>query len=172
MSEGAYSNFRIREINPESSSERSLVASRMRQTLVEVLGEEKGAALYSMDWLLERVGWHLDVRQTTAKIFLVEDHHGEICAHAIARIERDGNSQSYGYFSTVFVDPTVRDRGIATRLILHVESWLREMSMPRVVYNTAENHSKLIGIFERQGYLITARQSTMAQLTKMLSQDR
>jgi hypothetical protein len=44
---GAQEN-RIREINPESKDEISLVAQRMRQTLVEVLGDEKAASLYSM----------------------------------------------------------------------------------------------------------------------------
>lgn len=168
MSKEASSQLRIREINPESSSEVSLVASRMRQTLVEVLGEEKGAALYSMDWLLERVRWHLDQEQTTAKIFLVEDQDGEILAHAIARIEHDDNSRAYGYFSTVFVDPKERDKGIATSLVLHIESWFRDMKMSKIVYNTAENHFKLIQLFERQGYQITARQSEMVQLTKKL----
>ena len=39
------------QINPHSTDEIELVAARMRQTLIEVLGEEEGTALSSMDWL-------------------------------------------------------------------------------------------------------------------------
>ena len=41
----------IRAIDPQSRAEVELVASRMRQTLVEVLGEEVGGNMYTMDWL-------------------------------------------------------------------------------------------------------------------------
>lgn len=54
------SDVKIREIDPILINEIELVATRMRQTLVEVLGPEKGTALYTMEWLLERVRWHLD----------------------------------------------------------------------------------------------------------------
>lgn len=101
-------NTRNREINSESHDEIALVASRMRQTLVEVLGEEKGTALYSMDWLLNRVRWHLDPNQTIGKIFLVEDNGTRILGQAIARIEYDENKAEFGYFSTVFVEPGSR----------------------------------------------------------------
>lgn len=158
----------IREIDPSSADEISLVASRMRQTLVEVLGEEKGTALYTMEWLLDRVRWHLDSKQTTAKIFLAEAGKGRVSAHAIARLERDAGGHSYGYFSTIFVAPEVRNQGVASSLIFHVESWLKSMRMPKIVYNTAENHFKLIRLFERHGFQITHRENEMVQLTKRL----
>ena len=47
--------FKIRQINPSSSSEIELVAKRMRDTLMEVAGAERGEAMYSMEWLIERV---------------------------------------------------------------------------------------------------------------------
>ena len=93
----------IREINPASVDEVALVASRMRHTLVEVLGEQRGTELYSMDWLVQRVRWHLNPEQTVAKVFLVERTDGWISAHAIARIEHNEHDKPYGYFSTVFV---------------------------------------------------------------------
>lgn len=144
------------------------MASRMRQTLVEVLGEEKGTQLYSMEWLLDRVRWHLDPSQTHAKIFFVETDKGENTAHAIARIETDKNGDKYGYFSTIFVEPNSRNQGLAKSLLLHVEAWFREMKMPKAIYNTAENHAKLIGLFESHGYEMTHRESEMVQLTKLL----
>ena len=158
----------IREINPASADEVALVASRMRQTLVEVLGEEKGTALYSMDWLVNRVRWHLDPEQTVAKVFLMERSDGWITAHAIARIEYDERCKPYGYFSTVFVEPGSRRQGVASALIRHVENWLRGVGMLTVIYNTAVGHQKLIRLFEQHGYRISHRTAEMVQLSKSL----
>ncbi len=160
--------IKIRELDPHRESEIYLVASRMRQTLSEVLGEEKGMALYTMDWLVNRVQWHLDARQTTAKIFLLENAGSEIVGHAIARIERGEDDEAYGYFSTVYIEPTSRNQKLASALLNHVEKWLRNMQMPKVIYNTAENHEKLIRLFGHHGYQITHRESEMVQLTKRL----
>ena len=134
-------DFRVREIDTDSTAEITLVASRMWETLIEVLGKQSGTALYSMDWLLDRVKWHLDSEQTTAKIFLAESPRLEIIDHAIVRIEKDDMENSYGYFSTIFIEPASRNRGIANTLLLHVEDWLKQMKSPKVIYNTAENHS-------------------------------
>lgn len=163
-------NFRIREINSNSVDEIKLVAGRMRQTLIEVLGEEKGTKLYSMDWLTERVLWHLDPKLTTAKIFLTEDIHGKILGHAISRIETDNSGNHFGYFSTIFVEQNSRGKGIADSLVLHVESWFKQMNMAKIIYNTAENHSKIIRLFGRHGFNITYRnpENEMVQLTKFL----
>jgi GNAT superfamily N-acetyltransferase len=160
--------MRIREINPTSENEIRLVAIRMRQTLVEVLGEERGTSLYSMEWLMDRVRWHLDPKLTAAKIFLTESEDEKITGHAIARIEHDADGEPYGYFSTIFVDTSYRNQGTATTLILHVQSWLETMKMPKIIYNTAENHSKLICLFERHGFHITNRQNEMVQLIKQI----
>lgn len=140
----------------------------MRQTLVEVLGEERGTALHTMDWLVDRVRWHLDAEQTNAKVFLMVSANGEIKGHAIARIEYEGDKKAFGYFSTLFVEPESRNKGLANALVAHVEVWLRNMGMSKIIYNTAENHSKLIRLFERHGFKITHQESEMVQLTKVL----
>ena len=156
----------IRQIDADSAAEIGLVAARMRQTLVEVLGEEEGTALYSMEWLLQRVRWHLDPTQTTAKIHVIEEMPGQIIGHAISRIEYDDDGHPYGYFSTIFVDRGSRKKGVASLLIRHVESWLKSMRMPKIVYNTAASHWTVIRLFERHGYRITNRDGEMVQLTK------
>ena len=145
----------IREIDPDSAVEIRLVAARMRQTLIEVLGEERAIALYSMDWLVERVRWHLDATGPAAKIYLTEGEQGEITGHAISRVEQDENGQPYGYFSTVFVDPSSRKQGIASLLIQRVESWLESRGMPKIVYNTGAHNAAVIRLFERHGFRIT-----------------
>lgn len=45
----------IRPIDPLSSSEIEWVATHMWLTLMEVLGDQQGGSMYTMDWLRERV---------------------------------------------------------------------------------------------------------------------
>ena len=130
--------------------------------MIEVLGVERGTSMYTMGWLVERVLWHLDPKNTNGRVFLTEDPSQQVTGHAIARIDPADPGEALGYFSTIFVDPSVRNQGVATSLLDHVERWFREMKMPKIVYNTAENHSKLIRLFERH------RESEMVQLTKTL----
>lgn len=158
----------IRELDPSSGREVELVAVRMRETLIEVLGEQRGSTFYTMDWLRDRVLWHLDARNAEAKIFLSEDGHGRITGQAIARVEK-GDHGSYGYFSTIYVEPAARKRGVATSLLQRIEAWLREKGMPRIVYNTAETNDRLIRLFGRHGYTVTHRNCDMVQLTKALA---
>lgn len=158
--------MKIREIDPQSEFEINLVAQRMRQTLVEVLGEEKGGSMYTMDWLTERVRWHLDPKNTEGRVFLSENQEGEIIGHAIARIDF---GSSFGYFSTIFVEPSSRRHGIARILMMHVEEWFSKKGMPKVVYNTAENHVATIDLFKSHGYKISHAESEMVQLAKVLS---
>jgi len=156
----------IREIDPQSETEIDLVASRMHQTLIDVLGEEKGGSMYTTEWLRQRVLWHLDSKNTQAKIFLTSNQNGGITGHAIARIERAEDGTKFGYFSTVFVEAKSRRQGIANALLLQVEQWFVENQMPKSVYNTAETNTKLIDLFKEHGYKITDAQSEMVQLTK------
>ena len=60
----------IRPINAANDAEIDWVAAGMRQTLIEVEGEVRGADLYSMDWLRARVRWHLDKNQSTAAVLV------------------------------------------------------------------------------------------------------
>lgn len=157
--------MRIRRIDPQSESEVGLVARRMRQTLVEVLGEEKGGSMYTMEWLIHRVWWHLDPENTNGRVFLQENQDGDIIGHAIARID---HGSSVGYFSTIFVEPSSRRLGLATGMMKHVENWFAENRVPKIIYNTADNHTALIGLFSSQGYKITHAESAMVQLAKIL----
>ncbi len=158
----------IRELNPQSPAEIELVATRMRQTLIEVVGEEKGGGMYTMEWLRDRVLWHLDSTKTTSKVLLAEDPHGHIAGHALARIEVADDKTDYGYFATVFVEPTYRRKGIATDFMAQIEKWFVSKNMPKIIYNTAETNGRLIRLFKRHGFVITLFHSEMVQLTKML----
>jgi GNAT superfamily N-acetyltransferase len=161
--------FRSRQLDRGAEAEIRWVASHMKQTLVEVLGQEKGSSLYTDDWLINRVRWHLDPNLTTAKVLIVEQGP-TLVAHAIARTESDSDSSVYGYFSTIFVLPEARHQGIASSLILEVEAWFKTLKMKKIVYHTAEDHSKVIRLFERHGFTVTHRENQMVQLTKLLAE--
>jgi GNAT superfamily N-acetyltransferase len=157
----------IREIDPQAMDEILLVATRMRETLVEVMGEEKGTAMYTMDWLRDRVLWHLNPNQVVAKIFLSENNEEVITGQAIARVEKK-NEEKYGLFSTIFVEPESRNRGIGTSLLIAVEKWFVELKIPKILYYTSDTNSNLIRLFGAHGYKITLEKSGMVQLTKKL----
>ncbi len=158
----------IREINPLSEYEIDLVARRMRQTLVEVVGQERGATMYSMDWLEDRILWHLDSKNTIAKVFLAESADAHIAGHAIARIESSANGERYGYFSTLFVESESRKMGIATALMFQVETWFSANLIAKIIYNTATDNTRVLNLFHKYGYHITTAESEMVQLTKLL----
>jgi ribosomal protein S18 acetylase RimI-like enzyme len=169
MSEVTARTCLIREINPRSQSEIELVASRMRQTLIDVMGEERGSTYYSMEWLLDRVRWHLDPRCTTAKVYLAEGAGGKVTGQAIVRIERDDCGNPFGYFSTIYVVPDSRGQGIATRLLDRIEAWVRGQRLPKIVYNTAHDNTKLLALFQKRGFMTTRQDGEMVQLTKSLA---
>lgn len=158
----------IREIDRSNRGEIDLIAQRMRQTLVDVLGEEKGGSMYTMEWLRDRVLWHLDETATTAKIFLSENQDGKITGQAIARIELSDDGEQYGYFSTIYVDPAFRRQGWAKSFLKCVEEWFTEKNMPKIIYNTAQSNSTVIDLFCKHGYAVTHTESDMVQLTKLL----
>lgn len=156
----------IREINPESKEEVKLVASRMRQTLVDVLGDERGESMYTMEWLVDRVLWHLDPKKTKAKVFLATGDKDHIVGQAIVRLESDTADSNYGYFSTIYVEPSSRGQGVATRLVETVEKWLLKNGIETVIYNTASDNSRLIGLFQFLGYHLFETHDDMVQLKK------
>jgi hypothetical protein len=69
----------IREISPDCEAEIALVARRMRDTLVEVEGPEAGGSLYTLDWLRERVRWHLNPQAAVARVYLAIDADQQVC---------------------------------------------------------------------------------------------
>lgn len=159
----------IRALNPTSAEEIELVAARMRLTLIEVLGEEAGRSLYSMDWLSQRVRWHLDPLQAIAQIYLAENPAGHITGHTILRIERDDAEREFGLFSTTYVEPESRNRGVALRLLVAGEDWMRVQGMTEAVTDTSETNSPLIRLFRRRGYEIVHTEGGMIRLARSLS---
>ena len=159
---------RIRDIDPASESEVGLVARRMRETLVEVEGEEVGGALYSMEWLRDRVRWHLDPGQCTARVFLAENAVGRVIGHTIVRIEPGEGGGRHGLFSTIFVEPDSRKLAVGTLLLRHGEAWMAAQGMKEAATWTSATNAKLIGLYGRHGYAIVARHVHDVTKTQMV----
>ena len=92
----------IRPIDPCDDQEIDLVAERMRATLAEVIGEE-GYHMYTLEWLRNRVRWHLQRDQCVGRVLLAIDAEGSIMGHIIARVEEASTMTPVGLFSTIYV---------------------------------------------------------------------
>lgn len=167
--------MRIRALQAGSNREIELIASRMRLTLVEVLGKDRAEDLYSMDWLRERVRFHLDPMQCHAAVYLAEAEDGHILGQSIVRIEparplNDKPSpEEYGLMATIYVAPEARRSGVAEQLVEQVEVWMREHGLERAATNTGQHNRKLIRLFEKRGYTISDRIEEMVQLSRELA---
>ncbi|NQU49728.1 MAG: GNAT family N-acetyltransferase [Planctomycetes bacterium] len=165
-SDFAASGGTIRPINRCSDAEILLVAQKMRQTLIEVLGEKKGNDIYSLEWLIQRVEWHLDCQQTVAEIYLAEDNQGTIVGHTIVRKDFNSNKRVIGLFSTTFVAPSFRKTGVATELLEEGEKWILEQGLLSSETHTAEDNLKLINLFQQRGYTQFEGENKMVILKK------
>src|SRR5262249_58949350 len=117
-------DYHIRPMDPASEAELDLVTRRMRLPPQEVLGEEAGTALYSMEWLRQRLLWHLNPASCTGQVFLAEAADGAIVGHTIVRLDADDAGAPIGLFATTYVAPEARRRGVASCLLLPGQAWL------------------------------------------------
>ena len=170
--------MQIRAARTSSDHEIDLIASRMRLTLIEVLGDEAGAALYTLDWLRERVRFHLDPQQCLAAVFVAESDAGEIIGQSIVRVEparpadkapmenASSAAEEYGLMSTIYVVPAARRSGVAEQIVSQVEAWIRAQGLSRAATNAGQHNDKLIRLFEKRGYTIALRSGDMVQLSR------
>ena len=152
----------VRPIDPHSTDEIGLVAARMRATLMEVLDPARGEAMYTIEWLVDRVQQHLDGRHVGA-VFVAEQG-GEIVGHTIVRVERDAERGTHGLFSTVYVVPAARRKSTARALLERGEAWMREHEMREAATWTATTNVPLHELFERLGYAIVEESGEMVRL--------
>lgn len=137
---------------PQGSAELALVASRMRDTLIEVLGEATGGTMYSLDWLLDRASSHVDGRLPGAIYVARRDSDSGNVGHIVVRKEVDEQGD-FGLVSTIYVLPEQRHAGIATTLLEAAHGWFHEQGLTRTATDTSETNRPLIGLFERHGYV-------------------
>lgn len=168
------SNPSIRAIEPDSDEEVALVARRMRDTLSEVLGFDRGTTMYTRQWLEERVRWHLDPNQVIGQV-LVAQFDDAIVGHTIVRCvdpaEDDPASTEarHGLFATVYVQPHMRRHAIAQALVARGESWIRSHRLKHAVTYTDPDNIKLIALFRKHGYqLLPSPRPDMVMLRRQL----
>ena len=147
----------LRVLQPGAEADIDRVAQGMRRTLVEVEGEAVGIALYTMDWLRDRVRFHLDPALSTAQVFLAVvpapgDGAERIVGHTIVRVESNEDGRRFGLFSTTYIDPSARRAGIADRLLERGEAWMREHALPEAATWTSATNARLIALYAKRGY--------------------
>lgn len=160
---------KIIPVDPGSDHEIRLIANRMKYTLMEVLGDERGSSMYSDEWLKDRVMQHLDGR-LDGEILLAKTDAKEICGHTILRVE-DSQGTPSGLFSTIYVAEHYRRSGIGTKLLRAGESWFQKRKATSINTYTDLKNQKLIKLFEKHGYRIafTNQEKHMCQLQKSIN---
>lgn len=158
----------IRPLDPQSEAEIELVARRMRATLMEVVGAARGEAMYSLDWLQDRVRFHLDPARSTAAVYLAVRPDGTIAGHTIVRIEEEEGRAPFGLFSTTYVAAEHRRQGVATALLEKGEAWIRAQGLGESATYTARDNEPLIEHYRRHGYVLTPANEEMVRLTRTL----
>ncbi len=146
--------MRIRDIDPTSTAEVDLVAQRMLQTLIEVEGSDRGSSMYTMEWLVARVRWHLDGESCRGRVLLAEFPHKQVAGHTIVRLEPTESGQ-FGLVSTTYIDPAFRRTGLASAFLVYSERWFSEQSMPSCCTWTSSTNAPLIALYRRHGYSIS-----------------
>lgn len=159
---------RVRPLNPDDDAEIQLVAARMRDTLIEVLGPARGATMYTMPWLIQRVRWHLNPALCLGQVFVISDAEGDVVGHTIVRVEQDDDGGPLGLISTTYVVPERRRAGLAEALLHAGEAWLTAHGATRLATNTSETNWPLIHLYQKAGYRITHRapDAQMVQLSR------
>jgi GNAT superfamily N-acetyltransferase len=161
-------DFRIRIIEP-SEAEIELIAERMLETLVEVLGKEEGGAIHTMEDVIQRVRWHLDPDAVCAQIFVAENGDQENVGHTIVRIDKDDDGEAIGLFATTYILPKVRRSGLAIRLLKRGEEWMLTQGMSVAATYTDKHNTKLHKLYLGQGYQMSPMPKSFVKLSKPLS---
>ena len=161
----------IRALRGSDDGDIAIVARRMRETLVEVLGAARGEAMYDLVWLEQRVRWHLDPAAVTAAVFVADDASGDVLGHTIVRVEAEADGD-VGLFSTTYVDPANRNRAVAARLLEVGESWMRTQGMTLASTYTDPQNAKLINLFQKRGYRLDPVNDEFVRLSRELEPTR
>lgn len=159
------STRRLTPADPHLDAWLDLIAARMRSTLMEVLGEARGASMYTLDWLRARAAHHLDPHACQGAIFLADPDPSGLpgvarCAgHTIVRVEanEDDGGPPFGLFSTTYVRPDARRAGVADALLDAGEAWLVAQGVSRLATHTSDTNTPLIQLYTRRGYRVVLR---------------
>jgi ribosomal protein S18 acetylase RimI-like enzyme len=158
----------LRPIDASAPEEIALVATRMRATLIEVLGERRGREMYNLDWLEARVRWHLDPACVEGAVTLIATGEHGIAGHVLLRVESDERGERYALISTIYVLPAARRLGLADALVTWGEEWSRARGLTRVMTYTDKDNAPLQTLLRRRGYELTRMNEEFVRLARTL----
>nr|WP_274387538.1 GNAT family N-acetyltransferase [Salsipaludibacter albus] len=122
-----------------------------------------------MDWLRDRVRAHLDPARLDGRVFVARDPSGEVVGHAMVRVDHDDRDE-VGLFSTTWVVPAWRRRGVADLLVDHGEAWMRDRGRDVAVTFTHPDNDALVTLFGRRGYVLTPVDDDFVRLRRRLAE--
>ncbi len=162
-------DVRIRAVDPAAQDDVKIIAERMLSTLVEVLGEEAGGSLYTLEGTTQRVMWHLESEEVVAQVFVAETAQGEIAGHTIVRVDDDGEGREIGLFATTYVVPECRGAGVASSLLDAGEAWMLEQGQSLAATYTDRLNKKLQNLYLGRGYRMSAMPNDFVKMAKELT---
>jgi len=158
----------IRPLDAEDADEVDLVAARMRETLVEVLGLQRARAVHSEAEIRERLLWHVDPLPGRQALALVSvDSRGSLSGHTLLRVERE-HERDVGLVATTYVAPPYRRQGVAARLLAAGETWLSSQGVVELVTYTDAHNTPLQELYRKHGYGATSLADDWVRLCRLL----
>ena len=103
------------------------------------------------------------------EVFLIEAQ-GQFLGHVIVRVDVEAENARVGLFSTIYVLPNWRRRGLGEALLTHGERWLVAQNITGLATNTSELNIPLIGLYKKHGYNLAmiVSETHMVRLSKAL----
>ena len=99
------------------------------------------AALGSGSWAI----WHVAHGRAV---------RGAVYVHEIIKVPRpNGSSRSFGYITAVYITPSVRNRGIGSRLLAAAVEWARTRGLESLILWPSE---RSVPFYERLGFAASA----------------
>jgi GNAT superfamily N-acetyltransferase len=167
VSGAEFESIEVVRLDENDTEQLSLIATHMRATLVEVLGQDMGESMYSFEWLKDRARSHVDGRCLGAIFIAQERIENGNAGHIIVRQELDDHGP-FGLVSTIYVLPECRRHGVARRLVDAAHHWFQSRKLHRWATDTSETNFPLIRLFNCFGYKMVfhSNEQKMVRLMK------
>lgn len=89
-------------------------------------------------------------------IALVAKVNSDVAGFVIAQIEVEENTE-YGHIITINVAPNFRRKGIATKMLQEIESFLKQRSITQIRLEVREDNNLAIKLYDKLGYQISGK---------------
>ena len=92
--------------------------------------------------------------------YLLRDHNTraliakvnlDVAGFVVAQIEVEENTE-YGHIITINVAPSFRRKGIATKMLLEIESFLKQRSITEIRLEVREDNHPALKLYQKIGY--------------------